>query len=86
MTHPYLPEEGDREPVPVVFRCICSWCLAVLREGDPGAEVSHGICRSCARREVAAFKASRYPCECGRCNECVERAASAVLAGTEYEE
>jgi hypothetical protein len=29
---------------------ICAWCGLVMREGDAGAEVSHGICVLCAEK------------------------------------
>ncbi len=28
----------------------CAWCGEVLNPGTPGAEVTHGMCRSCATR------------------------------------
>jgi hypothetical protein len=33
---------------PVRFWRVCSWCEEIMEEGDPGAPVSHGICRTCA--------------------------------------
>ena len=32
------------------LRRVCAWCQAVLNEGSPGAEVTHGICEPCADR------------------------------------
>lgn len=30
------------------FRVICAWCGLVLKDGSQHAEISHGICPSCA--------------------------------------
>lgn len=48
------PADGIR-----VLRIECSWCKDVLREGDPGAETSHGICDPCANRMRARQAAQR---------------------------
>jgi len=29
------------------FRIVCSWCEALIEEGDPFAQTSHGICEAC---------------------------------------
>lgn len=29
------------------LRRVCAWCEAVLDEGTPGAEITHGICERC---------------------------------------
>ena len=29
------------------LRVVCAWCGRVKEEGDPGADVSHGICPAC---------------------------------------
>ena len=34
----------------VGMRSVCAWCGALLREGAPGAQVTHGICGECAAR------------------------------------
>lgn len=39
------------------MRVVCSYCLAVIVEGDKGAPVSHGACDACFRRELAAIDA-----------------------------
>lgn len=42
---------------------ICAWCDLVMESGDPGADVTHGICPACraawredARRTIKAYK------------------------------
>lgn len=37
----------------VGYRVVCAWCGKVLKEGTPGARVSHGICNRCMHRELA---------------------------------
>lgn len=32
---------------------VCSWCSSTLAEGDPGAQISHGICDPCRARMLA---------------------------------
>lgn len=34
---------------------ICAWCGKTIREGDPDAPPSHGICADCERRQYAEF-------------------------------
>ena len=29
------------------FKVVCAWCNKVMEIGEPGAEVSHGICKDC---------------------------------------
>lgn len=41
------------------IRVECAWCKAVLAEGDPGAEVSHGICSPCKERLLASHHATQ---------------------------
>ena len=41
---------GPLEPCPEILSVICSWCLALIREGTPGALISHGLCRACEQR------------------------------------
>ncbi len=31
-------------------RLVCAWCQRVLRYGDPGQPISHGICEPCRLR------------------------------------
>lgn len=32
----------------VTLRLQCAWCGHVMRDGDPGAPTSHGMCTRCA--------------------------------------
>jgi hypothetical protein len=50
----------ETSEMPRALRRVCSWCGAILAEGDPGAETSHSICESCYAREAAALP---DPCE-----------------------
>lgn len=36
------------------LRVVCAWCGRVTREGDPGADTSHGICKACVREYFPA--------------------------------
>jgi len=36
---------------------VCAWCKEVMDEGDPGEDVTHGICDKCfeiQKKEIAA--------------------------------
>lgn len=37
------------------LRTVCAWCGAVIQEGPGSGPVSHGICRACYERQVAAL-------------------------------
>ncbi len=56
-----LPLRGsDDEPAPrPLLRIVCSWCGLVMREGEPGAETSHGMCPECLARMRARTAAAR---------------------------
>ena len=36
---------------------VCSWCQLVMDEGDPGADVSHGMCDGCKTANTAEIEA-----------------------------
>lgn len=54
------------------FRVVCAWCEDVLEEGDPGADISHGICGPCERGLEAEVDVS--PC----CTQCEAEAVHAA--------
>ena len=31
----------------VILTRVCAWCGHVIREGEKGSDVSHGICATC---------------------------------------
>ena len=37
----------------LILRLVCAWCQAVLRDGSPGAQTSHGMCSGCQARFLA---------------------------------
>jgi hypothetical protein len=41
------------------YRVVCMDCPAVMQEGTPGAPVSHGLCRTCFERRMAALDAEK---------------------------
>lgn len=38
------------------LRCICAWCGDVIREGHPGAKVTHGICQKCEAKVLGEIE------------------------------
>ena len=52
---PYSPQ--DTMNGPVKFTMICAWCTKVMSKGTVGAPISHGICKSCTKKQEAKFKA-----------------------------
>lgn len=48
---------GDDLAAAEQLRVVCAWCGAVLCEGAPGAETSHGVCEACR----ASGQADRAP-------------------------
>ena len=34
----------------------CSWCGLILRQGDPGEKISHGICPACYDKMMAKIR------------------------------
>jgi len=38
------------------LKMVCSWCGKTMREGTPGAPVSHGICPECKEKLEAQLK------------------------------
>lgn len=55
MSVPVAPQSIAGEPT---LRVVCSYCPAIIAEGDAGAPVSHGLCDACdvrLRRELAAL-------------------------------
>lgn len=41
---PTVPKMPAAKPI-LEHRVQCAWCGMVMREGDPGAPTSHGICQ-----------------------------------------
>jgi len=37
-------------PTTAAFKVVCSWCKAVLVEGDPGAPTTHSCCPDCVAK------------------------------------
>ena len=51
---------------------VCSWCQLVMDEGDPGADVSHGICERCkvkhTRTRSQVLEARKHAVSGGCCD------------------
>jgi hypothetical protein len=48
------------------LKVVCAWCDNTIREGEPGAPVSHGICPPCAddqRKQFGLPPATRHMVE-----------------------
>lgn len=44
------PEQPQQDEHPARLRRVCAWCQAVLDQGTPGAETTHGICADCEEK------------------------------------
>ncbi len=40
------------EPKELAFHVVCMDCPRVIKQGDPGAKTSHGLCDECWKRRT----------------------------------
>ena len=38
---------------------VCAWCKKILHQGPPGATVTHGICKECAKKILVEYEKSK---------------------------